>query len=341
MSATDPTSERTRAALSTWLRGRAEDWNQLDQRIARMQRNEKLAVSEAVDAAADYRRVGRDLSLAQQLNAPPSTTGFLARQYASLHQVLTRPVNRPWHDFVALWRAAPPAAAQLRVRIFWVALLFASTAFGGWLIVTLNPGLIGLFASPEMISGTESGRLWTDGLFNVVPPAMLSIQIFTNNILVSLFACCLGVLYGLGTVYIIGMNGFMIGAGFGFTRLYQLDGRLFEFVVAHGIVELSVIAISGAVGISLGEALFRPGNLTRRAAFEAAVRQSASVMLVCVVFLVGAGVIEGFVSPNPGFSLPARIAIGVGYMILFVGALTGAGPRLRELIRDARADAAV
>ena len=95
-----------------------------------------------------------------------------------------------------------------------------------------------------MIEEVENGRLWTDGLLNLVPPAVLSAQIFTNNILVAISACCIGALYGLGTFYMIGINGFMLGAAFAFTRQHGLDGRLFEFVVGHGIVELSVIVIA-------------------------------------------------------------------------------------------------
>jgi uncharacterized membrane protein SpoIIM required for sporulation len=132
----------------------------------------------------------------------------------------------------------------------------------------------------------------------------------------------------------------MIGAAFAFTRQYAMDARLFEFVVAHGVVELSVIVISGAAGISLGEALIRPGRLTRRAAFEAAVRNAGAVMLVCVIFLVGAGLIEGFVSPNSSVPLAARIVIGVCYMFLFVSVLTGAAFRRFETPRTATPAAA-
>ena len=125
----------------------------------------------------------------------------------------------------------------------------------------------------------------------------------------------------------IGINGFMLGAAFAFTRQHGLDGRLFEFIVAHGIVELSVIVIAGAAGVSLGEALIRPGRLTRRVAFEGAVRQAAAVMLVCIAFLIGAGVIEGFVSPDESFPLATRGVIGVCYMFLFFSVLTGAAWR--------------
>jgi uncharacterized membrane protein SpoIIM required for sporulation len=78
------------------------------------------------------------------------------------------------------------------------------------------------------------------------------------------------------------------------------------------------------VGASLGEARARPGHLSRAAAFHAATVRGARLMFVCVVFLVGAGVIEGYVSPNPSVPLPARLAIGLAYLALFALVLTGA-----------------
>ena len=339
MTASD-TTQGPRRALNDWLGSRVSAWAALDRRVQQLQRGGTVNVDEALQAASDYRRIGRDLALAQQLSAPPSTTSFLARQYAGLHQVLTRPASRPWQDLrVLLQQAVPAAMVQLRPRILWIAVLLLGTAAIGWLLVTLNPALAGLVASRAMIDEVENGRLWTDGLLNLVPPAVLSAQIFTNNILVAISACCIGALYGLGTFYMIGINGFMLGAAFAFTRQHGLDGRLFEFIVAHGIVELSVIVIAGAAGLSLGEALIRPGRLTRRAAFEGAVRQAAAVMLVCIAFLIGAGVIEGFVSPDESFPLAARGVIGVCYMVLFVSVLTGAAWRRPAISAAVTADA--
>jgi len=40
------------------------------------------------------------------------------------------------------------------------------------------------------------------------------VQILANNIVVSLFAYCSGFLFGLGTLYILGLNGLMLGAVF-------------------------------------------------------------------------------------------------------------------------------
>ena len=215
------------------------------------------------------------------------------------------------------------AAWQLRWHIASVSLGFCLAGCAGWWLVASYPELIGLFASEAMIEKVQSGELWTDDLLNVTPSSMLSLGILTNNIVVTLSAASLGVFYGLGTIYIIGLNGLMLGGVFAFTAQHGLAGRLFEFVCAHGFVELSVIAIGGAVGFYIGEAIARPGHLARVESFRRAVSRTSALIVVCVVFLVGAGLIEGYVSPDDRFSLAMRLIIGLGYWVLFLLALIG------------------
>jgi uncharacterized membrane protein SpoIIM required for sporulation len=190
-------------------------------------------------------------------------------------------------------------------------------------MVHTYPDLIALFASPELIATVERGQLWTEGLLNVVPSSVLSLQILTNNIVVSLFAYCAGFLFGLGTLYILGLNGLMLGAVFAFTGLHGLDHELFKFVVAHGCVEISVMCLSGAAGAAVGEALVRPGAATRVESFQVAALRSGKLILACVVLLIGSGLIEGYISPDPAFPLWARILIGVAYWILMLALLNG------------------
>jgi uncharacterized membrane protein SpoIIM required for sporulation len=218
-------------------------------------------------------------------------------------------------------------AYQLRGRIAAVTALFIVSAAAGWWLVHRYPELAALFASEQMINHVQRGELWTDGLINIVPSALLSLGIMSNNIVVSLFAFTLGALYGLGTLYIVGMNGLMLGGVFALTAQHGLAGRLAEFVVAHGMVEISVILLAAAAGVELGEALARPGNRSRAAAFRDAVRRAGQLLPVCAVFLVGAGLIEGYVSPDPHFSMAQRIAIGVAYWVLLLLVLSG---RLRR-----------
>ncbi len=180
-----------------------------------------------------------------------------------------------------------------------------------------------MFASPQLIATVERGELWTDGLLNVTPSAVLSVYILTNNIVVSFFAFCSGIVFGLGTFYLIGTNGMSLGAIFAFTGQHGLAGRLFDFVVAHGCVELSCICIAGAAGAYVGEALIRPGELHAQRGVPRGRGEGMRVLVVVTLLLFICGFIEGYVSPDPEVPRWARVTIGVGYWLFMISLLRG------------------
>ncbi len=83
------------------------------------------------------------------------------------------------------------------------------------------------------------------------------------------------------------------------------------------------MCISGAAGAAVGEALVRPGAEGRLESFRRAALRSGVVLLACAVLLVGAGLVEGFVSPDPRFGLAVRIAVGLAYWVVMLGFLSG------------------
>jgi uncharacterized membrane protein SpoIIM required for sporulation len=320
-------SEHGKAAR--WFERRLPYWKEAAGRLSRIEHGKAAAPEDVRLIVRGYPEIARDLAIARRAAPDGPLTRYLEQIYLHLHQTLFRtPTNLKGELGRVFLRDAAAVAASLRGHIAAVALLFLLGAGAGAWLVARYPELVSLFASEEMIEHVMRGELWTDGLLNVLPSSVLSVQIFTNNIVVALFTLCLGAAYGLGTVYIVGMNGLMLGAVFAFTARYGLAARLFEFVCAHGFVELSAICIAGAAGLSLGEALARPGRSSRAAAFHRATARAAKLMLVLVAFLVGAGLIEGFVSPDPSFPLAARLGIGLAYFGLFVAVLSGALGRL-------------
>jgi uncharacterized membrane protein SpoIIM required for sporulation len=98
---------------------------------------------------------------------------------------------------------------------------------------------------------------------------------------------------------------------------------LFDFVIAHGCVELSCICLAGAAGAFVGEALVRPGALARSEAFRLAATESMKVMFALVLLLLVCGFIEGYVSPDPEVPRWARVTIGLGYWLFMISLLRG------------------
>ena len=308
-----------------WFEQRVAEWRSAGARLRGLEHGKSAPAASVLEAVRAYPEIARDLALARREAPNAALTKYLEGVYRELHRSLFRPPAAFWRGVLRLFtHDAAAAARELRWQIGVVVSLFAVCIGAGAWLVSEYPELASLFASEKMIDGVQRGELWTDNLLNVFPSSLLSVQIFTNNIVVSLFALSLGVLYGLGTFYIIAMNGLSIGGIFAFTAQHGIAGRLFQFTAAHGFVELSVICIAGAVGMSLGEALARPGELTRAAAFQRSVARGFRLMVVCLTFLVGAGVLEGFVSPNGRFTLGARLAIGLGYFAFFLLVLSGA-----------------
>ena len=311
-------------ALAAALLGRAHTWQEADRRAREFARGRTDDAAEAARLADDYRLVAHDLARARALMPSSRTREYLENTYARAHATLH---HAGWDAASALRRLfleqTPAAVRWLLPYLAWATAIFLLSAGAGFALVHRYPELIALFASPDTIASVESGKLWTQGLLNVVPSSVLSVQILANNIVVSLFAYCLGFLFGLGTLYILGLNGLMLGAIFAFVGEHGLAGELLRFIIPHGCVELSVICLSGAAGAAIGEALIRPGAGGRLESFRAAALRSAPVLISCALLLVGAGLIEGYISPDPRFGLIVRVVIGVGYWCLMVALLSG------------------
>lgn len=302
----------TDKALSQWLNSKKTNWESLENKLKPHKIAPEKAISESWDLLSGYRAVMNDLSLSRRVNGESLVTRYLESLFLKSHEEIYRPANSLLATLLELYHLEVPLLMrQLKNTIISAFLLFVVCIATGWLLITAFPDLISLIASHEMVDQVQSGKLWTDDLLNVTPSSLLSFGITTNNIAVSLFAFALGAFYGIGTLYIIGLNGLMLGGIFAFTASYGLDGRLFSFIIAHGIVELSVIIIAGAMGLELGEALIRPGHRNRLAAFQEASTTAGKILLAATPFLILAGLIEGFVSPDPRFGLTERVMIGV------------------------------
>ena len=312
------------SGMQAWLTSRVETWRRLAPTLDGLERKRDHSAADATAAIETYRALGRDLSIARRILPASRVTRALEAHYARLHAIIYR---KP-HDWRATLRTLfreqiPEVVHELRAPILWVSLLFALSAGAGWWLVSTYPELVSLLLSEEAIVGVERGHLWTEGILNVFPASLVSIGILSNNIVVSIMAFGVGVLFGLGTFYLIANNGLMLGGLFAFTHQHGMAGELLKFVTAHGMVELSVICLAGAAGVMLGESLIRPTHATRRESFQHASAKAGRLLILCTLLLIGCGFIEGYLSPDPDFPMLNRVIVGFGYWVVMFAALTG------------------
>jgi uncharacterized membrane protein SpoIIM required for sporulation len=311
-------------SAAVWIRARAAEWQALAAQITAVPQRAHATVDEALGTLRTYRAMARHLASARRLLPGSFLAGALESACGTLHVAIGRPPRFGRARLLELFRDdVPAAAASVRTTVLWIAALFVASALAGWWLIATYPALVSLIASDRMIDGVEHGRLWTDQLFSIAPPELLSAQIFSNNVVVTLGAFCSGILVGLGTFYMISFNGLMLGGLLAFTHQYGLAYGLVRFILAHGPVELSVICLAGAAGTALGESLIRPRLGTRAESLRRRAAELGPLLIACALLLLGSGLIEGFISPNPRFSVPFRLAVGLGYWALMLLLLSG------------------
>ncbi len=264
------------------------------------------------DMALRYRQVLHDHALAAARF--PGTAA--ARRLQSLALEGTRRLTGEGRQQQAgvrvFFRHTFPRAFQRQLGLLGIAVaLFLLAAVWGLTVAALRPAVGLAFLGPEAVRGLEEGRLWTNSLVSTVPPAVSSSRIATNNISVALTAWSGGVLAGVVPLYVVLLNGLMLGATLSVTMHYSMGADLLEFIAAHGLLELTLILVSAAAGLALGRALLAAGDLPRAVALREASRDSLAVLLGCVPWFVVLALVEVFVSPSPEVPAAVKLILGL------------------------------
>ncbi len=159
-----------------------------------------------------------------------------------------------------------------------------------------------------------TGRSFHGGFYGISVPARagLAVGIFVNNIEVAFLALAGGFTFGLLTAYSLAYNGALLGVlgavewrGGGFDEFVRL-------VVPHGLLELSCISLAGGGGLAIARALIDPARRTRSEALGRLVPVIGACTLGTIIFLVVAGLTEGFITP---WNLPTIPAVVVGAVL--------------------------
>ena len=286
-------------------------WSELEELLNRTRRRgaKDMSTAQLNRLGYLYRRITSDLAVARRDFPDDRCVTYLnalaSRAHASIYQ--TSPLKR--NTIRNFFRFGFPTLFRGNLPFIVAAFLMFAIGFGiAYWIALAKPAFAERLAPQHIVETIHAKEMWTN-----IPELQRNLAasfIMRNNIQVAFLAFASGITFMIGTVYILAFNGVHIGVIAGLCHVHGLALPLWEFVSPHGYIELTTIFIAGGAGLKMGYALIAPTQFTRTRALADAAKTAVKLIGGCVVLLIIAGVIEGFVSPS---SLSSIAKIGFGF----------------------------
>ena len=282
-----------------WLEKRKPHWQRLEQLLDRSGRRGVAVLDhdELQELGLLYRQTASDLATVREDITSRPFTAYLNQLLARAHNLIYMGKKPNWGGIVRFYRDTYPRVfREAFPLVLLAALVFLAAGIAGAVVTLRDAGFAHQILGPEMIETIEKHEMWTHSILSVKPAAATGIM--TNNITVGFFMFAAGITAGLATIWMLITNGLLMGVLAVTTARAGMGLQLWDFVAAHGALELPAIFIAAGAGLEIARGMLFPGMLPRKESLRLAGSRGTKLLLGELPLLVVAGVIESFVSPT-------------------------------------------
>lgn len=307
--------------IKRWIARRESNWKALQVILKKIEKKglKSLSATQIIELASLYRSVSADFARAKTHQVgyiiEQDLQNLTSRGYTQVYQGSRR---QEWKEVKKFYLWGLPKVIQ-QTWVYWV---IATTLFflGGliaWWYSWQDPVFLSLVVPEHLITKVrEDQELWMGSILGVEPVASSSIMI--NNLSVCFKVIAGGITAAIGTVYILLLNGILIGAVATLVAQNNLAYPFWAFVFPHGALELPAIFFAGGAGLLIARGLLFPGKYKRIDAIKIYGNQAAKLVYGVIPLLIIAGIIEGFFSPSPLFPDSLKYLVGIVIFALLI-----------------------
>jgi uncharacterized membrane protein SpoIIM required for sporulation len=246
----------------------------------------------------DYQALTADLARARSLGASGETVDQLNRIAVTGHNLLYGHIRLRERGGSSLSFGAFAFLVRKHAwAVIFSAAMFFGAALASFVAVQLYPSLGNDLLSEDFLDFDPASKENLHAIPSLARPVVSSL-IISNNVQVTLLAFGFGLTAGIGTTVLLIFNGIHLGSVAGWMTLQGKQRALWGWIMPHGGTELLAICLAGAAGYLFAAAIVAPGQVRRSTALKNIGGDALGIELGCMVMLVIAGIIEGFVSPS-------------------------------------------
>lgn len=277
-----------------------------------------------------------DLSYAKTYYPHSKVTRWINGLAAEIYQSIYQNKKEKYSRILQFWRYELP----LLFRKYHKTLLFTFSFF----IVFVTIAVISSITDPGYAAGYFDNMVqpgyYDDtiqriqkgdpfGVYKDSNPFSMFVHIAFNNIGVAFKSVIFGVLFGVGTIYLMWHNGMMLGC---FQYIFFSQGLGWQSVLViwiHGTLEISAIVIASCAGFILGFGFLFPGTYTRMRSFLRAAKDAMKICISLVPIFIVAAFFESYIthlmsntfskeSSNIGLPVPVSLLILSGSLYFII-----------------------
>ena len=240
-----------------------------------------------------------DLSYARTHYPRSQNTQYLNMLAAQVHQSIYRNKKEKSSRFITFWKYELPLVCyEARFQLLYAFIIFGLAMALGALSAANDNTFTRLIMGDSYVNMTLENIERGDpmGVYKHMGQLEMFVTITLNNIKVSLNAFAFGLLFSVGSGFILFYNGIMLGA---FQYFFYQKGLLvtsFLSIWIHGTIEISAIIIAGGAGMVMGNSILFPGTYPRLESFKMGAKKGLKIVIGLIPLFVMAGFLESFVT---------------------------------------------
>lgn len=268
-----------------------------------------------------YNELSEDLTMARTRFPQRSIRVYLNNRLSNIYQNIFLKKRFSIQNIIQLFSKDIPISASVAGKMMWLSCIFVLTGFIiGWLGNSANEEFGVLILGEQYIEITKTNIENNNplGIYGIKEEGTMFTDIFFNNFIVSVTFLAFGLVAGIGTAYLLIVNGIVLGV---FTQLFISYGLEKEFaltVLMHGALEITGMIVEGGAGLLIGYGLLFPGKMPKKGAFIYYSNHALKIFIGCVPVILLAAFIESYITRHTDINNFIRIILIISSFLFMI-----------------------